>query len=91
MFPDVATGVLVDGLGDLDLAIEESLDVGHPALVPSVLLPTLGLVRAIEAGLAVYPWVVDDPERVIELAGLGVSGIITDDPAVVASALRRDP
>jgi glycerophosphoryl diester phosphodiesterase len=91
VFPDVATGVIIDGRGEIDLAIDECLDVGHPALVPSVFLPTLGLVRALEAGLAVYPWVVDDPERVIELAGLGVSGIITDDPAVVVSALRRDP
>jgi glycerophosphoryl diester phosphodiesterase len=91
VFPDVATGVLIDGWGDIDVAIDECLDVGHPALVPSVFLPTLGVVRALEAGLAVYPWVVDDPDRVIELAGLGVSGIITDDPAVVASALRRDP
>ena len=91
VFPDVATGVLVHGRGDIDLAIDECFDVGHPALVPSAFLPTLGLARAVESGLAVYPWVVDDPERVIELAGLGVSGIITDDPAVVASALRRDP
>jgi glycerophosphoryl diester phosphodiesterase len=91
VFPDVATGVLVDGLGEIDLAIDECLDVGHPALVPSVFLPTLGLVRAIEARLEVYPWVVDDPDRVIELAALGVSGIITDDPAVVATALRSDP
>jgi len=90
VFPDVATGVLVDGLGEIDLAIDECLDVGHPALVPSVFLPTLGLVRAIEARLEVYPWVVDDPDRVIELAALGVSGIITDDPAVVATALRSD-
>ena len=91
VFPDVATGVLIGGRGDIDVAIDECFDVGHPALVPSAFLPTLGLARAVESGLAVYPWVVDDPERVIELAGLGVSGIITDDPAVVASALRRDP
>ena len=91
VFPDVATGVLVDGWGEIDLAIDECLDVGHPALVPSVFLPTLGLVRAIEAGLEVYPWVVDDPDRVIELAALGVSGIITDDPPVVATALRSEP
>ena len=91
VFPDVATGVLIDRWGEIDVAIDECLDVGHPALVPSVFLPTLGVVRALEAGLAVFPWVVDDPERVIELAGMGVSGIITDDPAVVASALRRDP
>ena len=91
VFPDVATGVLIGGRGDIDVAIDECFDVGHPALVPSAFLPTLGLVHAVESGLGVYPWVVDDPERVIELAGLGVSGIITDDPAVVASALRRDP
>ena len=91
VFPDVATGVLIDRWGEIDVAIDECLDVGHPALVPSVFLPTLGVVRALEAGLAVFLWVVDDPERVIELAGMGVSGIITDDPAVVASALRRDP
>jgi glycerophosphoryl diester phosphodiesterase len=88
VFPDVATGVLVDRHGEIGLAIDECFGVGHPALLPSLFLPTLGLVRALEAGLAVYPWVVDDPERVIELAGLGVSGIITDDPAGVAAALR---
>jgi hypothetical protein len=30
---------------------------------------------------------VNDGDRATELAGLGVSGIITDDPAVVRSAL----
>ena len=90
-FPDVATGVLVDGHGEIGLAIDECFGVGHPALLPSVFLPTLGLVQAIDAGLEVYPWVVDDPERAIELVGLGVSGIITDDPAGIASALRSHP
>ena len=87
VFPDVATGVLVDGRGDIDLAIGECLNVGHPALAPFVQLPVLGMARAVESGLLVYPWVVDDPERVIELAGIGVSGIITDDPAAVSAAL----
>lgn len=89
VFPEVATGVLVGGSGDIDQAVNECLDVGHPVLVPSIRLPVLGLVRALEAGLAVYPWVVDDPDRVAELAGLGVSGIITDDPAAVRLALGR--
>jgi hypothetical protein len=30
---------------------------------------------------------VNDPDLVIELAGIGVSGIITDDPALVRTAL----
>lgn len=89
VFPEVATGVIVGGSGNIDLAVNECLDVGHPALVPSIDLPVLGLVRALEAGLEVYPWVVDEPDRVAELAGLGVSGIITDDPAAVRFALGR--
>jgi glycerophosphoryl diester phosphodiesterase len=45
------------------------------------------MIRAVESGLRVCPWVVDEPDRVIELAGIGVSGIITDDPAAVRTAL----
>ena len=86
-FPEVATGVLVDAAGDVGRGIAECLDQGHPALLPSVFLQVLDMIRAIEMGLDVFPWVVNDPDRVIELAGIGVSGIITDDPAVTRSAL----
>ena len=37
--------------------------------------------------MAVCPWVVDEPDRVLELAGIGVSGILTDDPGAVRAAL----
>jgi glycerophosphoryl diester phosphodiesterase len=37
----------------------------------------------------VYPWVVDDASLAGELADLGVTGIITDDPAATRSALER--
>lgn len=87
VFPDVATGVLVDSRGDVDLAIEICNEGGHRALLPSDRLPTLDIVRAVEAGMAVCPWVVDEPDRVLELAGIGVSGIITDDPGAVRAAL----
>jgi glycerophosphoryl diester phosphodiesterase len=90
VFPDVATGVLINGQGDIDQAIDLCLDVGHPVLVPSAFLPVVGMARAIESGLAVYPWVVDDADRVNELAAIGVSGIITDDPGTVSSALGND-
>jgi glycerophosphoryl diester phosphodiesterase len=86
-FPDVATGVLVDAAGDIGLGVEECLEHGHGTLLPSALLPVLELVRAVESGLEVCPWVVNEPDRVIELAGIGVSGIITDDPAAVRTAL----
>ena len=89
VFPEVATGVLVGGSSDIYEAIDECLDVGHPALLPSIQWPTTDIARALDAGLQVYPWVVNEPRRVEELADLGVSGIITDDPAAVRSALER--
>jgi glycerophosphoryl diester phosphodiesterase len=88
VFPEVATGVLVDSSGDISLALAICHDFGHQTVLPSVSLPVLDLIRAVESGLEVCPWVVDDPDRVIELAGIGVSGIITDDPAAVRSALE---
>ncbi|MGI9623012.1 MAG: glycerophosphodiester phosphodiesterase, partial [Acidimicrobiales bacterium] len=38
--------------------------------------------RAHAAGLLVYPWTVNDEERMAELVDLGVDGIITDLPDV---------
>jgi glycerophosphoryl diester phosphodiesterase len=90
VFPEVATGVLVGGSGDIDVAIEECLSGGHPALIPSIHLPSFGFTRALEAGLTVIPWVVDDAALAVELAVLGVSGILTDDPALVRAAIGRN-
>ena len=86
-FPDVATGGLVDSGGDIDQGIAVCREVGHRALLPSEQLPTLGMVRAVEVGLQVCPWVVDDADRAIELAAIGVWGIITDDPGAARVAL----
>jgi glycerophosphoryl diester phosphodiesterase len=88
VFPGVATGVLVDAGGDTDLGMKECHDHGHGTLLPSALLPGLEMVRAVESGLGVCPWVVNEPDRVTELAGIGVSGMITDDPGVVRTALN---
>ena len=38
--------------------------------------------RAHEAGLEVYAWTVNDPERMTELAAMGIDGLITDTPDV---------
>jgi glycerophosphoryl diester phosphodiesterase len=88
-FPEVATGVLVAIHDDMSRAVAECLDGGHRALLPALAMPTLDLVLALETGLDLYPWVVNDPERVRELADLGVSGIITDDPALARAALSE--
>ncbi|HEY4606282.1 MAG TPA: glycerophosphodiester phosphodiesterase [Acidimicrobiia bacterium] len=88
LFPEVATGVLVVGSVGIDQAIDECLAHGHRALVPSVQSPIVGLIRALELGLSVFPWVVNDEDRAGELAGLGVSGIITDDPPLVRAVIE---
>lgn len=38
-------------------------------------------------GLAVNPWTVDDRDRIVELAALGVDGIITNVPGLARSYL----
>jgi len=40
-------------------------------------------------GLAVYPWTVDDPRRVVRLRQQGVSGVFTNDPAAIRRVLNR--
>ena len=40
-----------------------------------------------DAGLRVYPWTVDDPDRMRALVELGVDGIITNVPDVARSVV----
>lgn len=42
-------------------------------------------------GMVTWPYTVDDPERMSELAALGVDGIITNYPAVLIEVLREGP
>jgi glycerophosphoryl diester phosphodiesterase len=42
-----------------------------------------------ELGLGVNPWTVDDPERIVQLAHLGVTSIITNQPAAARANLVR--
>jgi glycerophosphoryl diester phosphodiesterase len=86
-FPDVATGLIIDESGDLGEAVEHCLDVGHSAVVPSWKLMTtdVGRQSVAESGLEVHVWTVNDLAVAAELAGSGVTGIITDDPGLIAS------
>ncbi len=43
--------------------------------------------RAHAAGLAVLPWTVNDPARMVELVEAGVDGLVTDYPDRAASVL----
>jgi glycerophosphoryl diester phosphodiesterase len=40
-------------------------------------------------GTKVYVWTIDDPQRVMELIELGVDGIITNNPAMVAEVIKH--
>jgi len=86
-FPDVATGLIVGELADLAQAVEHCFDVGHSAVVPDfrLLRTEEGRRLAGEIGLDIYVWTVNDPAQAAELAAMGVSGIITDDPGLIAS------
>ena len=43
--------------------------------------------RCRSLGLAVTPWTVDSRDRIVELAALGVDGIITNTPALARGYL----
>lgn len=88
-FPEVATGALLGQHGDVREAVDHCLDAGHVSVVPEEIMLDEGSMSYIhEAGLDSYTWTVNDPIRAIELADLGVSGIITNDPGLMVEILR---
>jgi glycerophosphoryl diester phosphodiesterase len=45
------------------------------------------LARAVQAaGGELYVWTVDDPRRIAKLSAIGVTGVITNDPRLFATA-----
>jgi len=86
--PDITTAYLV--MEATDAAIERTAIGGHAAIHPDELTITAAVVdRAHAAGLAVNTWTCNDPERIRELAQMGVDGVCTDVPDVALSALGR--
>ena len=86
VFPDVATGLAVPAGVALDEAVKQCLDAGHRAVVPHHSL----VIATVPGGIEVFTWTVDGPERAIELADFGVTGIITNDPGLITRTLRSD-
>lgn len=80
VFPDVATGIAIGVPLSIEEAVKHCLDVGHGALVPEESL----VVDMVDAEIEVFPWTVNDVTRAAELVELGVTGIITDDPGLMA-------
>ncbi|MBA2625310.1 MAG: glycerophosphodiester phosphodiesterase, partial [Acidimicrobiia bacterium] len=83
--PAIATGVLVTMVEDteVDAVVERTRAAGHGALHPYDAFVTPRLVETCAvASLAVNAWTVNDPARIVELADMGVAGIVTDVPDV---------
>lgn len=87
VFPDVPTGLAVSAFVSLDEAVKHCLEGGHAALIPALSLIT----KELNLDLAVFPWTVNEPEQARKLVEFGVTGIITDDPALMSTSLRSDP
>jgi len=84
----VPTGRLAMDIRDVAQLVEHTAAAGHVALNPwdpFVNEELIALTRA--AGLRVYPWTVDLPERHRELIDVGVDGIITNKPDVLRTVL----
>jgi glycerophosphoryl diester phosphodiesterase len=65
---------------------ERGLVAWHPH---HALLDGAAVAAAHDAGLRVNTWTADDPDRIRELAGWGVDGIVTNDVPAALAALGR--
>ena len=87
--PSIETAQLTFDLSDPERVIERVVDAGHVALHPFDATVTGDVVSlAHEAGLRINVWTVDDPARMVDLAEMGVDGIVTNVPDVAVAALR---
>lgn len=78
---DLPTGWLTVDNRDVVALTAHVRDAGHVAVNPWDPLVTREFVTAAHAvGLAVYPWTVNDLDRIRELASWGIDGVITDVP-----------
>ncbi len=88
--PAIPTGLLVWGQIDPPSLIARAVDNDFDAIHPhDILVDAAFVARARDAGLAINVWTVDDPARIVELATLGVDGIITNAPDRACAALKK--
>lgn len=87
--PAVATGLLVDRGGSVADAVQAAVAHGHAAVAPHFSLLSEDVVAAaLEAGVAVATWTVNDSHDAIAFASWGVSTIITDDLHRISAAVE---
>jgi glycerophosphoryl diester phosphodiesterase len=87
--PGVPTAQLTLPVWDQTEWVERAARRGCVAINPHHLSVNAELCAAAhDRGLAVHTWTVDDPERMVWLAGCGVDAVITNLPDVAIAALR---
>jgi glycerophosphoryl diester phosphodiesterase len=87
---DLETAWLVEPGADVAGALALVAEHGHRGVHPYHLFVDVDFVEAARvAGVAVRVWTVDEPDRVAELAAMGVEAIITNDVARSLAALGR--
>ena len=94
--PGIATSPGTVGVGVFISALRqgEAYDRGHhaalqvpPSFGPTVIVDEEFVAGAHAAGLAVHVWTIDDADEMTRLVGLGVDGIMSDRPSVLAGVL----
>lgn len=94
-FERLATGIRTALIYSPDLPFVLKNGRGRLVCRPDLLKPFHGAVdpaliaREHNRGLGVIPWTVDEPARALELAAMGVDGIITNDPEGIRETLAR--
>ena len=88
------TGSVVPGETHHDVC-DGAVAVGAHVISPDHAMVDAAFVeRAHDAGLAVLPWTVNEPARIVEVVEAGVDGLVTDYPdralALVATTQRAD-
>ncbi len=81
--PTIPTAFLVAWETDPVALIDRTVRHGHSTLHPWDAMTDAPLVEAAHAaGLVVNVWTVDEPDRMTELMGFGVDGIVTNVPDI---------
>jgi glycerophosphoryl diester phosphodiesterase len=87
--PQLRTGFLYTAAVSPRKLIQRCVDMGHVAIHPHHRTLTRATVeRALEQGIQVNTWTVDDPDRLRLLASWGVSALITNVPDVARATLQ---
>lgn len=95
LLPEVPIGLLCPERRPLsDAVLEEVASWVHQINPEHTMVDEVLVKRVHELGMRISPWIVNQPERMRELSGLGVDGLITDRPDLVSelfgSAARPD-